>query len=61
MAPEMKQALRFAGIYMSVGALSIATNLDLTNTLENDTVERLKDFAEYFTKDEKDLKDALEN
>ena len=55
-APEMKQALRFAGIYMAVGSLSVATNLDLTNTLENDTVERLKDLADYFTEDEKDLK-----
>ena len=55
-APEIKQALRFAGIYFSVGALSVATNLDLTNTLENDTVERIKDLVEYFTKDEKDLK-----
>jgi hypothetical protein len=56
LAPELKQALRFAGIYGTVQALSIATNLDLTNTLENDTVERLKDLAEYFTGDEEDLK-----
>jgi polyhydroxyalkanoate synthesis regulator phasin len=55
-APELKQALRFAGIYMAVQSLSIATNLDLTNTLENDTVERLKELTEYFTADEKDLK-----
>jgi len=55
-APELKQALRFAGIYMAIQSLSVATNLDLTNTLENDTVERLKDLGEYFTKDEKDLK-----
>ena len=55
-APELQQALRFAGIYMAVQSLSIATNLDLTNTLENDTVERLKDLTEYFTEDEKDLK-----
>ena len=56
LAPELKQALRFAGIYGAVQSLSIATNLDLTNTLENDTVERLKDLAEYFTGDEEDLK-----
>ena len=56
LAPEIKQVLRFAGIYATVQALSIATNLDLTNTLENDTVERIKDLAEYFTEDEEDLK-----
>ena len=54
-APELKQALRFAGIYMAVQALSLATNLDLTNTLENDTVERLQDLAEYFTGDDEKL------
>ena len=54
-APELKQALRFAGIYTAVQALSLATNLDLTNTLENDTVERLQDLAEYFTGDDEKL------
>jgi len=54
-APELKQALRFAGIYTAVQALSLTTNLDLTNTLENDTVERLQDLAEYFTGDDEKL------
>ena len=54
-APELKQALRFAGIYATVQTLSLATNLDLTNTLENDTVERLQDLAEYFTGDDEKL------
>ena len=56
-APEIKQALRLAGIYMTVGALSVMTNLDLTNTLENDTVERIKDLSDYLTSDEEELKD----
>ena len=54
-APEIKQALRFAGIYSAVQALSITTNLDLTNTLENDTVERLMNLKDYFIGDEEDL------
>jgi polyhydroxyalkanoate synthesis regulator phasin len=56
-APEIKQALRLAGIYMTVGALSVMTNLDFTNLLENDTVERVRDLSEYLTSDEKELKD----
>ena len=55
-APELKQSLRFAGIYGAVQALSITTNLDITNLLENDTVRRLQDFADYMTGDEEDLK-----
>jgi hypothetical protein len=58
-APEIKQALRFAGIYMTVGALSVMTNLDLTNTLENDTVAKLQDFHKYLTADEKDLEGKM--
>ena len=54
-APELKQALRFAGIYGSVGFLSLLTNLDLTNTLENDTVERVKHIVDYLTLPEKEL------
>ena len=55
-APELKQSLRFAGIYGAVQALSIVTNLDITNLLENDTVRRLQDLADYMTGDEEDLK-----
>jgi len=55
-APELKQSLRFAGIYGAVQALSITTNLDITNLLENDTVRRIQDFADYMTGDEEDLK-----
>ena len=54
-APEIKQAMRFAGIYMGVGALSTLFNLDFTNTLENDTVERLNDIRDYLTLDEEEL------
>jgi len=54
-APEIKQALRFAGVYGSVSLLSIMTNLDFANLLENDSVEKIKDLAEYLTEDEKEL------
>ena len=53
--PEMKQAMRFAGIYMTVGALSVITNLDLTNSLENDTVKKVKNVYDYFTLPEEEL------
>jgi hypothetical protein len=53
--PEMKQAMRFAGIYMTVGALSVITNLDLTNSLENDTVKKIQNLADYLTKSDDEL------
>ena len=46
-AVEIKQALRFAGIYGMVSLLSTATNLEFANLLENDTVERIKDLYDY--------------
>ena len=54
-APEIKQALRFAGIYAGVSALSVGMNLDFTNTLENDTVRRIQDIKDYLTLDPKEL------
>ena len=55
-APEFKQALRFAGIYAMVDVLSLTTNLDFTNLLENDTVAKIQDWSEYLTGDEEELK-----
>ncbi len=52
---EVRRALGFAGIYLAVGALSIGLNADLTNTLENDTVDRMLKIKDYFTLDDEEL------
>ena len=57
-SPEMKQALRFAGIALTVDMLSMLFNLDFTNTLENDTLERIKKVGDYLTADPEELKES---
>ena len=54
-APEMQTALRFAGLYLTVEALSTVLNLNFANTLENDTVEKVKDLHDYMFLPEEDL------
>lgn len=45
--PAIKQMLGFAGISMGTYALSVVSNLDFTNIIENDTVNRVKDLVQY--------------
>jgi hypothetical protein len=54
-APELKTALRFAGLYLTVEALSTILNLNFANLLENDTVEKTKDLYDYAFLPEEDL------
>jgi len=46
-APEIKTMARYAGIYAFTHLLSSVINLDLTHVMENDTLDRVKDWITY--------------